>query len=244
MSLKSFPFILSLWLISFVFISSTLAQRTDKQRIITLYNHSIKQNYSYSYTDQIGIAHTYQKEDFDYINIGIGYRILKGENKFQEFSLVQLNYSKDDDLLMLDDPDSNIFEPSSGNFSREANLRLRWEYGLNIPLNTSDKVIPGISAGIDPFWNYYRNVPKTSAGFPVTFHQFGWELRLIPATVFQITPKMQLHLSLPIGIVHNRWNRTKVENPILTEDQRNQSSFESEYGVVDWQLRIGFGFGI
>lgn len=244
MSLKNLSFLVSLWLIICSFAFSVQAQQSEHKRIFSIYNHSIEQDFDYSYMDRLGIIHTYQKEDFDHFNIGLGYRIIKNANRFQEFSLVQLNYSKGDDLYLLDDPDSNIFEPSAGNFSREVNLRLRWEYGLNVPLNNNDKIIPGISVGIDPFWNYYRNVPKTSAGFPVTFHQFGWDLRLLPTTAFQISSRMQIHLSIPIGVVHNRWNRTKVENPILSEDQRNQASFDSDFGVVDWQLRVGVGLGL
>lgn len=244
MSLKHLSFRLSLWLISFSFVFSAQAQQSDNKRIISIYNHSIKQDFSYSFSTQNVIKHNYQKEEMDYVNIGVGYRIIKNENRFQEFSLVQFRYRKKDDILLLEDEVFITLEPRAGSFNREVNLRLRWEYGLNVPLNNNEKIIPSISIGIDPFWNYYRSVPKTSAGFPSTFHQFGWDLRLLPATAFQISSKIQIHLSIPIGIVHNRWDRTKVDNPVLTRDQRNSSSFNADYGIVDWHLRVGLGIGL
>ena len=218
------------------------AQQSSTKKWVTIHNHTdITQHYNYMINQSGSVIESFEKEDINYINLGVGYRIMNEKNRFQEFSLIQLTFHKDDQIKLLEVDGSQVQEPGSGNLTKEVNLRLRWAYGMYFSLNNSDKIKPGISVGVDPVWNYYRDTPKTSAGFPLTFHQVGFDLRIIPATTFQLSSRLQLQLAFPVGLLVNRWNFSKLENPILTEELRSQSSFESELGFNNMQIQLGVG---
>lgn len=228
-----------------IILSITLelqGQQSPTQKWITFHNHTyIVQHFQYSTPRSAGFTEHFQKDDVEYVNLGLGYRIMNEKGRFQEFSLIQLNFHKGDNSRVIDFEDAQALEPVSSDLTKEVNLRLRWAYGMYFSLNNSEKIKPGISLGIDPVWNSYRDIPKSSLGIPLTYHQIGFDLRIIPATTLQLTSRLQLQLAFPVGLLANRWNFSKLENPILPEGERSQNSYESEFGFNDVQIRVGLG---
>lgn len=232
-------FTLLLTFYSFVAAQSTkwISARLSSQpfQILELKERSFSNNVTYQYSNQ--------KDQIVYL--GFGFRKLKENGWFQEFSLVNLNISKQKNLNYLILSNQQIIEPVSGTTLTQASLALRWEIGQLIGGIENQRFIPAWSVSIDPYTDFSRIIPHTSAGFPTKFLEIGSVVNVIPKVEYSITKNMSLDVSFPVPVVNVWFSYDKIENPTVPKDSQKQSKIDQcFFPLRDTQIRLGLLYKI
>lgn len=112
--------------------------------------------------------------------------------------------------------------------------------------NSKHKVVPYLGIVFRPYFDYFRVLPAGGVftGFPSTVVTAGTFGSLSPRIIYHFNERFLLDINLPINLINAYYQTVEAENPILTERQRKNRYFKTEFFQPFFQLRIGFGVKI
>jgi hypothetical protein len=160
----------------------------------------------------------------------------------QSWSILRANFSNSSFDIVNSDSSVGIFEPVSGEVSKEISLSLRWATGKNITQLSSQRFTTSLSLAADPFLLYYRMIPSTSRGFPFTFSQLEVAGNLLPHFEYLITSRLGVVLQTPITLGRIYWKKAYLQNPVLTEPQKTNTLINAEVKLRTDQLLLGVSY--
>ncbi len=195
-----------------------------------------QENYRYSINNSL----QYERKNYNPVYIHAGIRKNMGNRGFGEFALSQLYFRKREDILRGSGP----ADIKRGSVEKDYGMALRFQYGYLLNKNKAQRFQPALGTSIDPFFNYFRQVPKTSAGFPLKSWRAGGEWRFIPQLMYQLSGKLALNAAIPVRLANFYHEQQTVENPILTETQRTERFTKLDGGLQEWQFLVAVYFGL
>lgn len=204
-------------------------------QIVELEERSFSNNVTYLYSiDKNQIAY-----------LGFGFRKLKENGWFQEFSIVNMNISKQKNLHSFVFINRQVVEPLDGVQIAQASLALRWEFGKLLGNIDKQRFIPALSASIDPYANFTHIIPYTSRFFKGKFLDVGSVVNIIPKLEYSITKNMSLDVSFPVPVVNVWFSHDKIEYPAVPENSQKQNKMDHCFFLVrDTQIRLGLLYEI
>jgi len=130
--------------------------------------------------------------------------------------------------------------PFRGTRYWDINVGIRYEFAFNLlDAESSSGLFLGTS--IQPYLDYVRTLPVTSASFPIRNRQLGTRLHLIPRYTYNIGEKWLVDVNFPIEIIDAFQVRQYVDNPTLTEAQKVNGSAQTNFFDNIFRFRIGIG---
>ncbi len=224
---------------SFVSAQSTkwISARLSSQpfQILELEEKSFPNNVTYSYSidkDQL-------------INLGFGFRKVNENGWFQEFSLVNMNFSRQKNIHHFVFINQQVIEPLDGVQIAQASLVLRWEFGKLLGNIDRQRLIPALSVSLDPYANFTHIIPYTSIFFESKFLDIGTVVNVIPKLEYFITKNMRLDVSFPVPMVNVWFSHDKIEHPAVSENSQKQNKTgHCFFPVRDTQIRLGLLYKI
>ena len=194
------------------------------------------------HTYENGFTTTFGYQEQVSVLPGISWQRVQEDLWFWQYAIVGLGYSQQDDNVLDEHPDQGFPEPVGGNNRKYGFLFGRIEFGKLFAEPDGAAVIPSLSLSLDPYYQYFNIIPKTSAGFPRQIHHFGLTLRIIPGIQIPFSSNIRFTLQLPTGLNNLELSAYRVDNPILTETQRKSSAVKNQLGLYDFQPTIGLSF--
>lgn len=222
---------------SFITAQSTkwISARLSSQplQIVELEERSFSNNVTYLYSiDKDQIAY-----------LGFGFSKLKENGWFQEFSLVNMNISRQKNIHRLIFINQQVTEPLDGTQIAQASLALRWEFGKLLGSIDKQRLIPAFGVSIDPYANFTHIIPYTNMFFEGKFLRVGSVVNVIPKVEYSITKNMSLDVSFPVPVVNVWLSHDKIKHPAIRENSQNKVD-HCFFPVRDTQIRIGLLYKI
>lgn len=178
-------------------------------------------------------------------SLGLHYRRINEKRIYQQFDVFAFDLAIKEDFLMTEIPSQNVIEPTRGTEVKTTNIRLGYQYGKMFSLVnrlTAD-------AGLGGYPTYLRSstLPRTSAGFPRRETRLGFGLNIHLGLNYQVFKNINIGYSFVPATAQWFWYEERIENPILTENQKisrearlETTAFES---VLDFRnIRISYTF--
>lgn len=177
----------------------------------------------------------------DRVRFGLAYRVQRANGWFAEWALIGLNWRVQEGGARFRVSDPSTGAPAGGERITRAGLRLRYQYGVQFG-GESRRLVPALALGFDPFVDYLRVEPRTSAFFPAERWQAGGVLQVLPRLRYRLAERWDLWGEAPAPIATLYWQRTVVENPVLGEAERIDSKANAEVGIEGVYVRVGLGW--
>lgn len=156
------------------------------------------------------------------IGPGMSMQWVNKEEVFHELALTRLSFGKSSyrrDFIYVDTTSNRI--PVTTGFEQSSFiLALRYEYGKYFGDPRRSGLRFGISGGIEPTFYSYNFTPLSSAQFPAQARIMTLELSITPMVEARLSKRAFLDIKLMPNILLADFGSVKVENPILTQEQR------------------------
>lgn len=195
-------------------------------------------------TEENGFRSSILLDEPLHFGIHIGVQKVTEAGWYRYIGINRLQFSVDDESQLLTPNSTQFPEPTGGRNRKTAILQLRYEVGKFLLKDQKAALQPRLGFAIDPSFRYMRVVPKTSAGFPYTYHQLGFYLHMVPGLQARLSSRLSLDIQVALGIDHFFYETFNVENPILREDERKEFVFSNEFGLLQLQPRLGVSFAL
>lgn len=157
------------------------------------------------------------------ISIGGSIQFVNKDGLFQELALTKFAISKSSfrqDVYVFDDVGSPIDVYSIGTEERMSAFAFRYELGKYFGNPRYDVVRFGVAVSMEPSLYTYKRTPYDYTSFPYRGRIFALETALVPVVAIKFSKKVSLDLKVIPNITIASFGGIKVENPILTEDQK------------------------
>ncbi len=160
----------------------------------------------------------------------------------QSWGILRASFNNSTVDVVKSDLSTGVFEPTSGEASKEINLILRWALGKSVTAFSGQRFTTSFGFAVDPFLLYYQSVPRTSAGFPFTLTQLGVGGSFLPQFEYRITSRLGVVLQTPITLARISWQQAKLENPVFTEPQKTNTLIDAEVKLRTDQVLLGVSY--
>lgn len=177
-----------------------------------------------------------QISPYSQINLGLSYQKINENNWFQEFSLVKLSLVREEFQTVYKSEVDN--RPKRRKYS-VFDIVGRYEYGKYFGRQKKGKLNFGLSMGIEPYYSYYKPLYYNIFS-QTTSHKFGFNLQFIPIVSYGISKKIILEFKLFPQLLDLYAQQTSIDNPSLTERERNQFSI----GVTPFTKRLSLSLSV
>lgn len=171
------------------------------------------------------------------LSFGGGLRINNSRNYYSRLGLVGLSSNKAADLLIRASADSTIVAASNGAQTSTFNLHLRFERGKYFALG--EKVTFGLGALVDPVMTRRKVDQFIATGFSTTATFFRLDFGIVPSLAWQVGGRLHLVCEAPLPVVRVGYQTSFLDNLFVLEDNRRQSSFETDFLLRSLQTSIG-----
>ncbi len=208
---------------------------TTSLNVFVPISHSASKNIGFDYHS----TYHYQMEHKNFLSPGIGVKIEKNNLWFQEYSLSYLNAKKDDYYVVDVIEQQGVTVPVRGIETTSVGLNLRVEYGKLISPKNMSRLKYGLSLSIDPYFNYFKDEPITSALIPVFSYRIGGELSIIPRIEVALSRRIHMNIKLPMGINRFSYEHFKIDDPLLADEKKEVNHFFNEFGMKYFQSNVG-----
>lgn len=179
----------------------------------------------------------YEQERYNRLNPGLGIRKTFQKDNFAELGLTHLYFRERDESLR--DSSFGVAVPIQGSFERNYGAAFRLQFGKVLAPGPEARWQPALGLSLDPWFDYYRYVPKTSVGFPYRSIQVGAELRFIPQLLYRCSERVAFNAALPLRFAGFHFEHALLENPLFTENQQSTQTMNLDTGLGGLQLQAG-----
>lgn len=162
----------------------------------------------------------------------------------RSWALLQADFRRSDDANTFTTIDSSLIEVVHGYKEHHFGLRLRWAYGKAINWLSSERLETSLSLAMDPYFQYHRQVPKTSAGFPFRLIHAGVVANFLPHLQYRLGKRLRLSLQAPLAFNRFYWYQSIIDKPILTYSERSVSGTMNRFGLKVEQLLLGVSYSL
>jgi len=213
-------------MIALLFVAMCLQnQAFAQEEKNTQYQFKVYSNIEYTSVKNVDVY--YKSKSFNFGNITPSFIISKPkvshEIGISRLSIGQRNYEQGE-------VSGSILMVTEGSNSTHFYLNMRYEYIVNL-MKIKNKHQLSIAASAEPYIEYGKSIPRTSASFPVRYSTLGNKLHLIPRVTFPLSKRLFLDVNMPIEMMHLYRAITYTENPALTEAQRRFSDLDLIYNI-------------
>jgi len=232
----------------FLVIISSFGQDTMRNNGLMLYtNFDFNPMYLYMESETMNDTTRviYQKEwnGFSFSPAFIHYN--KKDNS-SEIEISRLKFENDYvKEYTVEDSTGEMIEVLSGAIVKQFELFLRYEYKVRLFKDKDwEKINPSIGFSATPFFKWYRNDPLVTTEFSSSNTDIGVYFSVIPGIEYCINDKWYIGLNMPLAILTACYTTITNDNPIVSVNERKQSSISYYNLPVGIAIRIGIGFRI
>lgn len=157
------------------------------------------------------------------ISIGASVQFMNREGIFQEFALTKLTFSKSssrNELYVINDMGFPELALITGSEDKTAAFAFRYELGKYFGNPRYDILRFGVAVSMEPSLYTFKRTPYDSGSFPYQGRIFALEASLVPVAAIKFSKKVSLDVKVIPNLTIASFGSIKVENPILTEDQK------------------------
>lgn len=213
------------------FLGTLAAQQNDPGAKWFGLNNLYYQNQSTSQVDTFFTSNNQllvvtDEDSKNAISFGFHYRLMGDNQSYQQFELVSFDREVIEEGLLSEIIGQQISEPTRGFRQVNWNIRVGYRRGKLITLH--DWITADISLGAYPTFQRTFRSPLASADFPRRDLRAGIGLDARLGLNFQVHPNLNIGYSFVPVAVDWAWQQSRVENPILVEEQRTGTSFEMQ----------------
>lgn len=173
------------------------------------------------------------------IYLGIGLMKVREDSWYWTYQITGFAFQVRDDVFIEEVTGQGFPEPVAGNRVDQAAVHTRIEFGKLFRRDQKNKVFPSLGLSLDPYYEYLRIIPKTSAGYPRKLQQLGLTFRVIPGIAFQLAPRFQLTIKAPVGLNNFELAMHRTDNPVATDKERRFNQTKNQLGWYDLQTALG-----
>lgn len=223
-------------LFCFVFLASYCCLGNTQTQSLLGFDLNVLQNpTNFTYLDETdNFVQTFDTRA--YVGLGVSFQQKKPNQVFQEYSLVNFHYQQDDERRSAI---TNPTDPAFGKRQNLFNLRLRFEHGKYFLRTVDERLKAGASVAIDPSIAHVNMLPMVASEFPLTASRFAADLMLIPRIEFGFHERVSVLLKAPLSLASLAHERTTIDNPSRTIDERQINDTEINLGIGDYQVGLG-----
>ncbi|WP_367390725.1 hypothetical protein [Lewinella sp. LCG006] len=158
-------------------------------------------------------------EDHDAaLSLGMYYRIIKENNTYHHFDVFAFDLTTKEDLMVIERRDLGIAEPFRGSRVETTDIRFGYRRGKMFPL--LNRLTADASVGGYPVYQRKTTTPFSYVKFPVRETWLGMGLNIHLGLNYQIHKNINIGYSFIPVAGQWSWYEERVENPILTEQQK------------------------
>ncbi|MEL7221286.1 MAG: hypothetical protein AAGJ93_08205, partial [Bacteroidota bacterium] len=171
------------------------------------------------------------------MGVGASLQVFSPNGLFQDLSLTKLSFSKSiyRDEYFITNPAGDTQYIVDGYEERTAAFAMRYEVGkfFGKKRRRGDILRFGLAGSLEPSFYTYRRTPLGPANFPLNARVFTLELSVVPVVSAQLSKKLSLDFKLIPNVLFADYGYFKIENPILTEEQKK---VDVEYDLPEVNL--------
>jgi hypothetical protein len=128
--------------------------------------------------------------------------------------------------------------PSEGRYSSYA---IRYTISRNVYSFTKSLSL-SMGGGLNAYFLNDKNVPLVSNWFPVSNYMIGISLNAIPGINLQASKRLSFVLDCPLKILDFYHETVHTKNPAIPVRQQKIRSFETDYFMNAFTVRLGVGY--
>lgn len=152
---------------------------------------------------------------YSQINLGFNYQKVTENNWFQEFSLSKLSLVREEFKTFYDD---GFIKTTKRRKYSVFDIVGRYEYGKYFGRQKKGKFNFGLSAGVEPYYSYYK--PLYHEVYLSESHIVGFNFQLIPIVSYSISERVVLEFKLLSQLLNLYAHKTRTNDPFLLESQQ------------------------
>jgi hypothetical protein len=161
-------------------------------------------------------------EDHDAaLSLGIYYRVFKENNSYHHFDVFAFGLTTDENGTSSLNTNNNLFQYIRGARRETTNIRFGYRRGKMFPL--LNRLTADASVGGYPVYQRKKTIPF-SIGFPRRETWLGMGLNIHLGLNYQIHKNINIGYSFVPVAGQWSWYEKRVENPILTDNQKRTRS--------------------
>jgi len=233
-------------LIFLLFLSGTLLGQEQAKKIdVKLYtNFDYTPKYIYHKPDTLNGAENieYNREinGFNFSPV-IVFHNKKGNSSEIEISRLNYKTSYTEDYYILDSTDSHI-DVFSSLYKMQFEIFLRYEYKILLFKKKDwEKLKPIIGFSATPFYHWEKEAPMVSSSFSKSASSIGLSLSLVPRVRYNLNEKWYLDFNVPVSIFTASYNTFKNNNPVISIENRKESTIDFYNTPIGLAIRFGVG---
>ena len=202
-------------------------------------------NGSYASTKTTTILANGNIQQYERFNRNIGNispAISYTKGKFlQEVELTNLRISQSGSSTIIEIPGQGVSVPDNGGKYRNTQIGLRYLASAIFHPFKNKNISLGIGGAAQPSFSRSKQIPYTSASFPIKSFGLGMGIAAVPQIEYDFAKRFFINLSAPFEIMDISLSSYHIDNPILSESARRTSDLEVDFFPKRYNLRMGLG---
>lgn len=128
----------------------------------------------------------------------------------------------------------------AGNNQTIYNTRAAYHLNYSVVDLSAFEFVVGFSTQL--FFERQDVNPPSSLFFPKTYTKAGAIFGFTPGINIPLSEKFDFSFDVPVGLFGLTYNRSKMDDPALPQDQRTQTDTSAELAYQGFQAKIGIGY--
>src|SRR5690606_12102379 len=105
-------------------------------------------------------------------------------------------------------------------------------------------VVPSVGMEAMPYYTRYRLTPFVTSYYPSKATYAGVQLAVVPRLNIYTNKRIFFDLNVPVTFANTYYERTVVNNPSLSNNEKGNSVLQAELGQWQYSIRLGAGIRI
>jgi len=223
-------------------------QENQNNKTIKLYTNfgwtSTERTLGFNTTNLISRIEKNKETKIGYFTPSIA--IVLPNGNFQEFELSRLEINNtNSETNLTNDSTGKTIQIVSGQKVTNILIAFRYEYNIMfLKKKEGAKIRPYLGFSANPYFYNSKYRPIVSNLFPTNQNNFGVTLSIIPRLIYNLNEKWFVDFNIPINLADVNWTFDKVDNPVLTEQERTTTTVEYSTLPNKFLFRLGVGLRI
>lgn len=171
------------------------------------------------------------------LGLGAGVRVVNEQGWYSRYGLVNLSLNQSADLIITSIRDVNPISNTGGGRNSLFNLQLRYERGRYFTVGKS--LTLGLGVMVDPVITRRKTEVFDPLDFPVKLTAIRLDVGVVPSVAVRLTQRVSFVLETPLALIRTSYTSRFTDNPFLTEENRRESTFDTD--LFSRMLQLGGG---
>jgi hypothetical protein len=204
---------------------------------LTSYYETIRSGLTYP--DSTGIT-TNTTENLRILHPTLAFQWQNAKSNFHELELTSFQVGKLSTQTVLSGG-SGISSLTAGSNVITTDIAFRYEYIMNFRKSGSQKLIPSLGVGGNPYYRLYKYQPKVSSEFPASQQDIGLCIFSAPRLTYYMSSRIFFDINIPVCIFDFNYLVNKQENPELELSERTTAEINIDMFPKILSGRVGIG---